>query len=86
MTNLAGLLDYMTTQANYRFSANGLNGTLLPAGAMLYRDFKNNQFEYYAQDSWRIRSELALRTAARPQAADTEQINGQQVQPMIRQI
>ncbi len=65
MTNLAGLLDYVTQQSNYRVSANGQSGTLLPPGAMIDRDFKNNEFEYYAQDSWRITAQPdhQLRTA-----------------------
>ncbi len=60
MTNLAGLLDYVTQQSNYRVSANGLTGALLPPGAMIDRDFKNNEFEYYAQDSWRILPNLTI--------------------------
>ena len=53
MGNLAGLLDLVTTQSNYQIAANGSTATLLSAGAMLDREFKNNEFEYYLQDSWR---------------------------------
>ena len=69
MTNLAGLLDYVTTQSNYRVSANGQTGTLLPGGAMIYRDFKNNEFEYYAQDSWRITPNLTVNYGLRHSSA-----------------
>jgi len=82
MTNLAGLLDYVTTQANYRVAANGMTGTLQPPGAFLYRDFKNNEFEYYAQDSWRVSPNLTITYGLRHTLLQTPyEVNGQQVQP-----
>ncbi len=82
MTNLAGLLDYVTTQANYVVSPNGKAGTLLPAGAFLYRDFKNNEFEWYVQDSWHVRPNLTINYGLRHVLLQTPyEVNGQQVQP-----
>ncbi len=82
MTNLAGLLDYVTTQSNYRVSANGQSGALLRPGAPLNRDFKNNEFEYYAQDSWRIRPNLTINFGLHHTLLQTPyEVNGQQVQP-----
>ena len=82
MTNLAGLLDYVTTQSNYRVSANGQSGSLLPGGAMINRDFKNNEFEYYAQDSWRITPNLTVSYGLRHSLLQTPyEVNGQQVSP-----
>jgi hypothetical protein len=82
MTNLAGLLDYVTTQSNYRVAANGQTASLLRPGAMLYRDFKNNEFEYYAQDSWRITPNLTVNFGLRHTLLQTPyEMNGQQVQP-----
>ena len=82
MTNLAGLLDYVTTQANYQVSPNGQAGTLLPPGALLYRDFKNNEFEYYGQDQWRIRPNLTLTFGLHHTLLQTPyEVNGQQVAP-----
>ncbi len=82
MTNLAGLLDYVTTQSNYQVAANGKSGSLLAPGAMLYRDFKNNEFEWYAQDSWRMTPNLTVNFGLRHTLLQTPyEVNGQQVQP-----
>ncbi len=82
MTNLAGLLDYVTTQANYRVSENGQTGTLLAPGTPLYRDFKNNEFEFYGQDSWHIRPNLTVNFGLHYTLLQTPyEVNGQQVSP-----
>ena len=82
MTNLAGLLDYVTTQANYVVSPNSKTGTLLPGGAFLSRDFKNNEFEWYVQDSWHARPNLTINLGVRHVLLQTPyEVNGQQVQP-----
>lgn len=82
MTNLAGLLDYVTTQANYLVSPNGQTGSLLTTGTPLYRDFKNQEFEWYLQDSWRARPNLTITFGLRHTLLQTPyEINGQQVSP-----
>ncbi len=82
MTNLAGLLDYVTQQSNYQVAANGKSASLLGTGAMIARDFKNNEFEYYAQDSWRIKPNLTINFGLRHTLLQTPyEVNGQQVQP-----
>ena len=49
---------------------------------MIDRDFKNNEFEYYAQDSWRIRPNLTINYGLRHTLLQTPyEVNGQQVQP-----
>jgi hypothetical protein len=84
MGNLAGLLDLVTTQANYQISGSGAMANLLPAGAMLDREFKNNEFEYYLQDSWRVRPRLTLTFGLRHTLLQTPyEIHGQQVQPTV---
>ncbi len=84
MANLAGLLDLVTTQANYRIAQDGNSASLLPDGAMLNREFKNNEFEYYAQDSWHLRPRLTLTFGLRHSLLQTPfEMHGQQAQPTI---
>jgi hypothetical protein len=84
MGNLAGLLDYVTTQENYRVSRDGSAASLLAEGTMLGREFKNNEFESYIQDSWRVRPNLTLTLGLRHTLLQTPyEIHGQQVQPTI---
>ncbi len=82
MGNLAGLLDLVTTQSNYQVASDGSTASLLPAGAILDREFKNNEFEYYLQDSWRLQRRLTLTFGVRHTLLQTLfEIHGQQVQP-----
>lgn len=84
MGNLAGLLDLVTTQANYQIASDGKTANLLPVGAMLDRKFKNNEFEYYLQDSWRIHHRFTLTIGLRHTLLQTPfETHGQQVQPTV---
>jgi hypothetical protein len=82
MGNLAGLLDLVTTQSNYQIAAGGSTASLLPEGAILDREFKNSEFEYYLQDSWRLQRRLTLTFGLRHALLQTPfEIHGQQAQP-----
>jgi hypothetical protein len=82
MANLAGLLDLVTTQSNYQVAADGSTGSLMPGGTILDRKFKNNEFEYYLQDSWRLQRRLTLTVGVRHTLLQTPfEIHGQQAQP-----
>jgi hypothetical protein len=84
MGNIAGLLDLVTTQSNYQVSRDGRTASLLAAGTMLDREFKNNEFEYYLQDSWRLRPNLTLTYGLRHTLLQTPyEMHGQQVQPTV---
>jgi hypothetical protein len=55
MTALLGLVTSATGNYNYL-----TDGTTLPAGAPVKRNFANNEGELYAQDSWRIKNNLTV--------------------------
>ena len=84
MANLAGLLDLVTSQSNYQIAADGKTASLLAPGAMLDREFKSNEFEYYLQDSWRVRPRLTLTFGLRHTLLQTPfETHGQQAQPTV---
>jgi hypothetical protein len=84
IANLAGLLDLVTTPANYQIAANGNSASLLPEGSMLNREFKSNEFEDYAQDSWHVRPRLTLTFGLRHSLLQTPfEMHGQQAQPTV---
>ena len=79
-----GLVSDINTSSNYSVSRDGMTGDLLPQGAMIDRDYKSNEFEYYLQDSWRIRPNLTITFGMRHTLLQTPyEVNGQQVQPTI---
>lgn len=84
MMILAGLISYITNQYNYQITTGGAGGSLLPQGQFINYDFKNNEFEYYAQDSWRVKPNLTITLGLRHTLLQTPyEVNGQQVTPNI---
>jgi len=84
MGNLAGLLDLVTTQSNYQIATSGSTASLLPAGAILDREFKNNEFECYLQDSWHLQRRITLTIGLRHTLLQTPfEVHGQQAQPTV---
>ncbi len=81
--NLVGTIPQITAQQNYAV-ASATSGTLLPEGAFINRNFKANEFEWYAQDSWRALPNLTLTFGIRWTYLQTPwEIHGQQVAPTI---
>ncbi len=79
--DLAGIVSQVTNQYNYTVSKDGTTGTLAGQGAFVNHTFKANEFEYYAQDSWRVRSNLTITAGLRHTLLQTPyEVNGQQVQ------
>jgi len=79
MTALLGLVSQAT--ANYN---NTVDGTLLPPGAPINRDFVNTEGEMYAQDSWRVKNNLTVTYGLRYSLMPpVHEANGQQVSTNI---
>jgi len=80
VTDLLGLISNVTDQANYRVA--GMSADLLPSGQIIARDFRENEFEWYVQDVWRVRSNLTFTYGVRHSLEQTPyEVNGQQVAP-----
>jgi hypothetical protein len=83
ITAIAGLLTTINVHNNYRV-ASATSATLLPTGAIIPRSFKANEFEWYVQDSWRVKPNLTVTVGVRHTLLQTPyEVNGQQVAPTI---
>jgi hypothetical protein len=82
-TNLVGAIPSRTNNYNYHLdSAKG--ATALAAGVPVERHFKANEYEGYAQDSWRMRSNLTLTFGLRYTILQTPwETKGQEVLPTV---
>ncbi len=81
--NLVGTIPSLTNSYNYHVDS-ASSGTLLPDGAVLTRRFKANEFEWYVQDAWRMRSNLIVTLGVRHTILQTPyETSGQQVAPTI---
>ncbi len=80
--NLAGIVAWGADNYSYRATRTG--GTLQPQGALVNRDFKTNQLDYYIQDTWRALPNLSVTFGMRQMFIQTPyEVNGQQVSPTI---
>ena len=83
LANLLGTVPSVTNVSNYAVSS-ATTGTLLADGAPIDRHFKANEFEYYLQDSWRIKPNLTITFGLRHTILQTPyETKGQQVTPTI---
>lgn len=82
ITTIAGLLSTINANNNYQVSSNGTQATILPIGSLITRNFKANEGEWYAQDSYRFKSNLTVTLGVRYSLLQTPyEVNGQQVAP-----
>jgi hypothetical protein len=84
VTDIAGLLATINVHNNYRVTS-ATSAALLPTGSMIPRSFGANEFEYYMQDSWRLKPNLTITFGLRHTLLQTpDEMNGQQVAPTIQ--
>lgn len=75
--NLWGILSQGT--ANYNYNK---DGSTLPNGAAVARRYASNEFEFYIQDSWRLRPNLTVNYGVRYSLFSPPwEVNGLQVAP-----
>jgi hypothetical protein len=83
MDALLGLISQIDANYNYKANADG-SATVIPVGGYVDRDFRNNEYEVYAQDSWRLRRNFTITYGLRASIMPpVHEANGQQVSPSI---
>jgi hypothetical protein len=75
MAAMLGLISQITARYNYK-----TDGSLLPVGAYVDRNFANNEYELFAQDSWRMRKNFTITAGVRYSLMPpVHEANGQQI-------
>jgi Carboxypeptidase regulatory-like domain len=81
--SLLGTVPNATATSNYSISS-PTTASLLKEGTFIDRHFKANEFEYYLQDSWRIKPNLTITAGLRHTVLQTPyETNGQEVTPTV---
>ena len=81
--NLVGTVPQITDIFNYKLTS-ATAGSALAEGAFIDRHFKANEFEWYAQDAWRIKPNLTITFGLRHTLLQTPyETSGQEVTPTI---
>ena len=80
IADATGLITHSIEFLNYGVNGNNLNA--LPAGAFTARHYLSNEFEYYLQDSWKVKPNLTLTFGFRHSLLQVPyERNGQEVSP-----
>jgi Carboxypeptidase regulatory-like domain len=81
--SLVGTVPALSNNYNYKVSS-PTAATLLSDGTYIDRHFKADEYEWYVQDSWRIRPNLNITVGLRHTILNTPyETNGQQIAPTI---
>src|SRR6266568_4276049 len=82
-STIIGNVPERDTSANYLVT-DPSSATVLPEGAFVNRHFKSNEFEYFLQDSWRIKPNLTITFGLRHTLLQTPyETKGQQSAPTV---
>jgi hypothetical protein len=80
---ITGLVAEQDAVANYVVSS-PTSADLQPDGSFIARHFKSNEFEYFVQDSWRVRPNLTLTFGLRHTILQTPyETKGQEIAPTV---
>lgn len=81
--DLMGIIPEVNYAFNYSITSPTV-ATALPDGTPIARDFRSNEYEYFVQDTWHLRSNLTLTYGFRHTILQTPyEIHGQEVAPTI---
>jgi hypothetical protein len=82
-STIIGAVPELNSNANYQVTS-ATSANLLPDGAFITRHFKGNEFEYFLQDSWRVRPNLTLTFGIRHTILQAPyETKGQQIAPTV---
>jgi hypothetical protein len=77
--NILGVLSQSTLRANY-----DRDGNILPVGQPVSREYATNEYEFYVQDSWRLKPNLTVTAGLRYSLfSPPYEVNGLQVAPNV---
>jgi hypothetical protein len=80
---IVGDVAERNSNANYQVTSL-TSASLLADGAVIQRHFRSNEFEYYVQDSWRVKPNLTITFGVRHTMLQTPyETNGQEIAPTI---
>jgi len=80
---LVGTVPQTTQQYNYAVTS-PTAGKLIPDGSIISRHFKAYEFDYYLQDSWRIKPSLTITYGIHHSLLQAPyETNGQQISPTV---
>ena len=80
ISDATGLITHSVEFFNYGVSGNSLSS--LPSGSWTTRHYLSNEFEYYLQDSWKLKSNLTVTFGLRHSLLQVPyERNGQEVSP-----